>query len=171
MKLINFVLFQLGWFISVWGAANQKLPLSMMVVALILLAHIMQASRKKEATMLLFIIMLLGSIFDQLLLITNLVTYQNQFFDTLVPVWIVAMWGLFATTLNLSLSWLKSNRVLAGFIWVYRWPCSLLCGRAIKCSSTYKSIFNICASAWLGNLNPSLLAYCWKVEWISHMIY
>jgi hypothetical protein len=70
-------------------------------------------TKKKEATMLLFIIMLLGSIFDQLLLITNLVTYQNQFFDTLVPVWIVAMWGLFATTLNLSLSWLKSNRVLA----------------------------------------------------------
>jgi hypothetical protein len=35
MKLINFVLFQLGWFISVWGAANQKLPLSMMVVAFI----------------------------------------------------------------------------------------------------------------------------------------
>jgi len=119
MKLINFILFQLGWFISVWGAANQKLPLSMMVVALILLVHIMQASQKKEAAMLLFIIMLLGSIFDQLLLITNLITYQNQFFDTLVPVWIVAMWGLFATTLNLSLSWLKSNRVLAvlfGFI-------------------------------------------------------
>ena len=119
MKLINFVLFQFGWFVSVWGAAQQKLPLSMTVVALILLVHIMQASRKKEATILLFIIMLLGSIFDQLLLITNLVTYENQFIDYLVPIWIVAMWGLFATTLNLSLSWLKSNLVLAilfGFI-------------------------------------------------------
>ncbi|CEZ20107.1 conserved membrane protein of unknown function [Candidatus Methylopumilus planktonicus] len=119
MKLINFVLFQFGWFVSVWGAAQQKLPLSMTVVALILLVHIMQASQKKEATILLFIIMLLGSIFDQLLLITNLVTYENQFIDYLVPIWIVAMWGLFATTLNLSLSWLKSNRVLAvlfGFI-------------------------------------------------------
>ena len=119
MKLINFVLFQFGWFVSVWGAAQQKLPLSMTGVALILLVHIMQASQKKEATILLFIIMLLGSIFDQLLLITNLVTYENQFVDTLVPVWIIAMWGLFATTLNLSLSWLKSNRVLAvlfGFI-------------------------------------------------------
>jgi uncharacterized membrane protein len=84
MKLINFVLFQLGWFVSVWGAAHQKLPLSMTVVALILLAHIMQASQKKEATFLLFIIMLLGSIFDQLLLITNLVAYENQFIDYLV---------------------------------------------------------------------------------------
>ena len=119
MKLINFVLFQFGWFVTVWGAAHQKLPLSMTVVALILLVHIMQASQKKEATILLFIIMLLGSIFDQLLLITNLVTYENQFIDYLVPLWIVAMWGLFATTLNLSLSWLKSNLVLAilfGFI-------------------------------------------------------
>jgi len=25
MKLINFGLFQLGWFIAIWGAAHQKL--------------------------------------------------------------------------------------------------------------------------------------------------
>ncbi len=113
MKLINFVLFQVGWFILIWGAAHQKLLLSMIVTGLILLIHIMQAPRKKEATILLVIIMLLGSIFDQFLLLTNLVIYKSQFIEYFVPIWIIALWGLFATTLNISLSWLKSNNVLA----------------------------------------------------------
>ena len=31
----------------------------------------------------------------------------------LAPYWIIGMWMLFATTLNISLGWLKSSRVLA----------------------------------------------------------
>jgi len=113
MKLINFILFQLGWFISVWGAAHQKLFPSMIAVALILMIHITQARFKKEAFILLLIIMLLGPIFDQCLLFLNFIEYKSQFSEYMVPIWIFALWGLFASTLNLSLSWLKHYKLLA----------------------------------------------------------
>jgi len=49
MKLINFGLFQLGWFIAIWGAAHQKLLPSMIAVALILAIHFFQARYKKRS--------------------------------------------------------------------------------------------------------------------------
>jgi hypothetical protein len=66
MKLINFILFQLGWFISVWGAAHQKLFPSMIAVTLILMIHITQARFKKEAFILLLIIMLSGPLLSSM---------------------------------------------------------------------------------------------------------
>jgi len=68
MKLINFGLFQLGWFIAIWGAAHQKLLPSMIAVALILMIHLFQARYKKEAFMLILFLMVLGPLFDQCLL-------------------------------------------------------------------------------------------------------
>lgn len=113
MKLINFGLFQLGWFIAIWGAAHQKLLLSMIAVALIFMVYMIQARYKKEAFILLLLIMLLGPIFDQCLLSFGLIEYKSQFSEYVVPIWIVALWGLFATTLNISLSWLKHYKFFA----------------------------------------------------------
>jgi hypothetical protein len=113
MKLINFGLFQLGWFIAIWGAAHQELLPSMIAVALIFMIYIIQARYKKEAFILLLLIMLLGPIFDQCLLSFGLIEYKSQFSEYIVPIWIVALWGLFATTLNISLSWLKHYKLLA----------------------------------------------------------
>jgi hypothetical protein len=119
MKLINFGLFQLGWFIAIWGAAHQRMLPSMIAVLLILMIYMIQARYKKEAFILLLIIMLIGPIFDQCLLSFGLIEYKSQFSAYIVPIWIVALWGLFATTLNISLSWLKHYellKVLFGFI-------------------------------------------------------
>ena len=79
MKLINFGLFQLGWFIAIWGAAHQTLLVSMIAIGLILMIHIIQARHKKEAAILLLMIMLLGPIFDQCLLSLGLIEYKSQF--------------------------------------------------------------------------------------------
>ena len=113
MKLINFGLFQLGWFIAVWGAAHQTLPASMIAIGFILMFHIIQARHKKEAINLLLIIMVLGPLFDQCLLFLGLIEYKSQFSAYIVPIWIIALWGLFASTLNVSLSWLRHYKLLA----------------------------------------------------------
>ncbi len=113
MKLINFGLFQLGWFIAIWGAANQKLLSSMIAVALILMIHLFQARYKKEAFMLILFLMVFGPLFDQCLLALGFIEYKSQFSQSIVPIWIVALWGLFASTLNVSLSWLKHYKLIA----------------------------------------------------------
>ena len=48
MKLINFGLFQLGWFIAIWGAAHQTLLVSMIAISFILTIHIIQARNIKQ---------------------------------------------------------------------------------------------------------------------------
>ena len=78
MKLINFVFFQLGWLLLVWGAAQQKLLLPMIAVVIIFMIHIIQARFKKDAVILLLIIMLLGPIFDQCLLSLGFIKYKSQ---------------------------------------------------------------------------------------------
>jgi len=57
--------------------------------------------------------MVLGPLFDQCLLALGFIEYKSQFSQSIVPIWIMALWGLFASTLNVSLSWLKHYKLIA----------------------------------------------------------
>ena len=143
MKLINFGLFQLGWFIAIWGAAHQKLLPSMIAVALILAIHFFQARYKKEAFMLILCVMVLGPLFDQCLLSLGYIKYKSQFSEYLVPIWIFALWGLLASTLNLSLSWLKHYKFLAMLFGLIGGPLAYIAAEklnAIQLIGTYALI-------------------------------
>jgi hypothetical protein len=52
----------------------------------------------------------------------------GQFAQGLAPYWIVAMWGLFATTLNLSMSWLRGRQWLAALLGAVGGPLAYLAG-------------------------------------------
>jgi len=143
MKLINFGLFQLGWFIAIWGAAHQKMLPSMIAVALILAIHLLQARYKKEAFMLILFVMVLGPLFDQCLLAFGFIEYKSQFSQSIVPIWIVALWGLFASTLNVSLSWLKHYKLLAVLFGLLGGPLAYIAAEklnAIQLIGTYALI-------------------------------
>lgn len=106
--IINFVLFQIGWFACVIGAAKQLPWLGVIVVACIFVWHVNQAKQAKPELILLLIALLIGGIYDQLMLSSNLITYQSHgWSNNLVPPWILALWALFVTILNVSLRWLK----------------------------------------------------------------
>jgi hypothetical protein len=140
MKLINFLLFQVGWFIAIWGAAHQKVLPSMIAIAFIFMIYIIQARYKKEALISLLLIMFLGPLFDQCLLTFGLIEYKSQFSDYIVPIWIVALWGLFATTLNISLNWLKHYKLLAVLFGLIGGPLAYIAAEklnAIQIMNTY----------------------------------
>lgn len=113
-KVINFVLFQIGWFACVLGAARQMPWLGVMVVLAIVAWHLLQAKQPKSELILLFIALFIGGIFDQMLLHLNLVSYQAHGWGTsLVPAWILALWAVFVTVLNVSLRWMRGNWLVA----------------------------------------------------------
>ena len=57
--------------------------------------------------------MVLGLVVDTLLLASGWIAYPNgQWIPALAPYWIVAMWILFATTINVGMRWLKKNWIL-----------------------------------------------------------
>jgi hypothetical protein len=109
-KLItNFVLFQIGWFACVLGAAKQLPWLGVIVVAAIVIWHLSQAKQAKPELVLLTIALLIGGLFDQLMLINGLISYQAHGWSiNLLPAWILALWAVFVTVLNVSLRWMKN---------------------------------------------------------------
>lgn len=106
--IINFVLFQIGWFACVLGAAKQMPWVGVAVVIAIIIYHLTQAKHAKKEVQLLLITLVIGGTFDQIMLNHHVISYQAHGWSSLlVPVWILALWAEFVTLLNVSLRWMK----------------------------------------------------------------
>lgn len=119
LNLINFIAFQIIWFACVLGAANNLPWLGVVTALTAMLWHFSQANNKKNELCLIVIAMILGGALDQTMLSLKLIEYQhigNYFNNTLppiVPFWIIALWVGFASTLNVSLRWLREKKVIS----------------------------------------------------------
>ena len=117
--IINFVLFQIGWFACVLGAAKQMPWLGVIVVAAIIFWHLSQAKPAKPELILLAIALVIGGAFDQVLLSSHLINYQAHGWEflnnpsALTPSWILALWAEFVTILNVSLRWMRNKPLVA----------------------------------------------------------
>jgi hypothetical protein len=106
--LINAAVFQVGWLCCVLAGAYHLPWVGTATALLIVIWHVLGASDGQKELTLVLIVVGIGAIWDSLLVYAGLLQYPS---GTLVsgtaPHWIVAMWALFATTLNVSLRWLK----------------------------------------------------------------
>jgi Protein of unknown function (DUF2878) len=110
---VNFVLFQAAWFACVAGAAHEMPWLGIAAVLAVVAAHLLSAVTPATEAMLIVIAMGIGAVWDTLLAQTQWVTYApGALIANTAPLWIIALWGLFATALNVSLNWLKGRDVL-----------------------------------------------------------
>jgi hypothetical protein len=130
--VINLLAFDAAWFVTVKGAA-QGLPWLGPVVTLAVLAYHLGTSRQRGAEWRLAVFALfLGLLTDSLLLATGWIAYPNgQWIPGVAPYWIVMMWVLFATTLNVSLRWLHGRPRLAALLGAVGGPVSYFAGAKI----------------------------------------
>jgi hypothetical protein len=99
LLLVNFVVFQVAWFSSVLGAAEQLPWLGPVAVLIALVLHLRAARKPFEEILLVLSCALIGAGFDSFLVAAGWVTYESGLFsDYLAPYWIITMWMLFATT-------------------------------------------------------------------------
>lgn len=130
--LINFAGFQVGWFSSVIGAAKQMPWLGPLVLLVVLAIHLRRAHTPNAELALVVACGMVGVCFDSVLVAAGWVTYPSgQFSDFLAPYWIVTMWMLFGTTLNLSMGWLKGRPLLAAFFGAVGGPTSYIAGQKL----------------------------------------
>lgn len=112
--VVNFVAFQAGWFSCVLGAANGVPLIGLAVAAGAVLLHLHLARDGAAELRLLLIAVLIGLVFDSVLASLGWVRYPSGVLvPGLAPYWILAMWAIFATTLNVSMSWLRGRLALA----------------------------------------------------------
>ncbi len=127
--LINVLAFQIGWFSCVIGAANGYPSVGLVVTMLVVLLHLVLAYQPRTELVLIAIAGVIGACFDSLLLQTGWVSYPNGILLAgIAPYWIVAMWVLFATTLNVSMRWLHGNYTAAALLGLIGGPLSYLGG-------------------------------------------
>lgn len=131
-KLINFVLFQLGWFGCVLsGAAGQPWMGAALAVAVIVW-HVWRAPQPNAELKLIGLAIVIGTAWDSLLVWQGWLGYSSgMLLSFAAPYWIVIMWALFATTLNVSLRWLKGRWIIATVFGAIGGPLAYLAGQRL----------------------------------------
>jgi len=111
---LNIAAFQVGWFACVVGAAHD-MPWAGTAVALAVVAiHLYLAPQARVQARLIAFAAVFGFLADTVLIRGGWLEFSSGILvpDT-APHWIVALWMIFATTLNVSLTWLKNRWLLA----------------------------------------------------------
>lgn len=111
----NFILFQIGWFSCVISGATPGYSwVGVVVVAIIVALHLLRANDISREASLVIAAMFIGTLWDSSLIQAGLFNFPHSAaINGLAPYWIIAMWGLFATTLNVSMKWMKGKYLLA----------------------------------------------------------
>lgn len=107
--IINFALFQAGWFACVLGGAYDHVIAGCLVASGIIGYHLYRAVDTSRELRLLMLALVIGLVFESIVTYLGLAVYGNGLLiEQLAPVWIILMWPMFATTLNISMRWLKT---------------------------------------------------------------
>ncbi len=130
--LVNLVLFQIAWFASVLTGAWAMPLVGIAVVAVVVAYHLMQARRPWVEAGLLLAAGLMGAAWDGQLAGHGWLTFASgEFAPWVAPSWIIAMWVSFATTLNVSLRWLRGRYWLALLFGALGGPLAYLGGQRL----------------------------------------
>jgi hypothetical protein len=145
---VNFAAFQLGWFSCVLGAAAGRPWAGPLVVLAVMALHFILAHRPWKEMRLAMLAMVCGLGADSLLLATGWIAYPNgSWLPGFAPYWIVAMWALFATTLNVSMRWTRNSLPLTVFCGALGGPLSYLAGERLGAISLLNPLWALAALA------------------------
>ena len=165
--LVNFIGFQIGWFACVLGAANDKALLGMIIALGIVIYHVVAQADSINELKLVLVAVVIGLFWETWVLNSDILHYPSHP-DALfwAPSWLIMMWALFATTINLSMGWLKDRWVLAVFMGAIFGPLAFVAGEKLGAVVFLDSTLSIITLAigW-GLLMPLLL---WIAERINH---
>ena len=127
--VVNFALFQLGWFACVVGAAYAQPWAGTLSVVVIVAYHLSRAGRPLAEIKLIALALLIGFLWDSTLVASGLLVYKVGMLNEMIaPHWIIAIWALFASTLNVSLRWLKGHYLVAALFGMAGGPLAYYAG-------------------------------------------
>ena len=120
--LINYLIFQTGWFVCVSGGNQPALLFTLGALAV----HLIWVGSWRKEKQLLVICFLLGSAIDSFL--GNLQILQFNEDGRLLPGWLACLWVLFGTTLRHSLDWSRQHKAAGALLGFAGGPASYYAG-------------------------------------------
>jgi len=167
--VVNIAAFQAGWLACVLGAANGYPLAGPLVVLGVVSIHLAMAARANRELILILLAGMLGAILDSALLRTGWLTYPNgMILAGTAPYWLVAMWLSFATTLNVSLRWLRGRAWAALILGAVGGPISYLAGARLGGLEIVEpqAAFAALAIGW-ALLTPLLVALAQRLDGVQ----
>jgi hypothetical protein len=122
-KILNAVLFQLGWFACILGGD----AIAFITTLVILCLHQVFFEVRRTEWYLIAFIVVTGFIVDNIWSYLGVLGFQSPTM-LFIPIWLVCIWALFAATLNHSLYWLKDRLLLSSLLVSISGPLSYLAG-------------------------------------------
>ena len=127
--IINLLLFKLGWVAAVFSAAYGVAWVGALTILGIAAVNLGRAANPGRELRLLLAAALVGLVWETVLTLQGVLIYAEAGSAGVAPYWIVAMWILFATTLNVGMSWMKKNILLPIVFGGIGGPMSFLAGQ------------------------------------------
>jgi Protein of unknown function (DUF2878) len=128
-RFLNLAMFYLGWFACVLGAARGRLWIGPVVAGALLLVHLASTPARGREGRLILLAGLFGFAVDTSQASAGLFAFTGtSAAPWLCPPWMVALWMLFASTLNGSMSWLAGRYGIGAVLGAICGPASYLAG-------------------------------------------
>jgi hypothetical protein len=157
--LINLILFQLGWFFCVLGGDLYAL----VYLPIALLLHQCLVLTDRGEWWLILAVAIVGSCWDVLMVQVGVMHYGSDLLFG-IPLWLLCLWLLFATTFRYSLFWLRQNLWLTALLAALVGPANYWLGTKITEASIASPVLlslGIMAIGW-ALLFPCCLYYAGK---------
>ncbi len=164
--VMNFILFQLGWFACVLGAARGWSREGALLALAIVAGYVARAARPGRELALVAAAVALGALADSLLASSGWLRYAGAApVDGFAPWWILALWALFAITLNVSMRTLRGRPALGALLGVVGGPLAYLGGEKLGAVAIAQPLPALVALAIVWALAaPSLLGLALRLE-------
>lgn len=128
-SLHNFVAFQAAWFAAILGAAHGHEALGLLAVAIVIAVHAWITRDRRGELPFLAASIPVGFVVNEILHRTGAVVGRGTILpSSFAPLWLLALWPLFATVFNESMRWMRGRPALAAAFGAVCAPLSYLGG-------------------------------------------
>lgn len=111
---LNIAGFQIGWCACVMGGARGMPEVGTAIALAVVALHLYLAPHPRYQALLILFAAVFGFLADTILIRGGWLEFTSGILvPGAAPHWMVALWMIFATTLNVSLNWLKNRWLLA----------------------------------------------------------
>jgi hypothetical protein len=129
MPSIYFVVGQAGWFACVISAAHGVAWMGVAFAVALIALHLMRVKGPGREAKLIISVAIIGGLWENALVGCGLLAYPGTGLSAgLAPVWLLALWGLFAAQINTTYEWLKKRIWLAAPLGAIAGPLSFHAG-------------------------------------------
>ena len=158
--LINYMLYNVGWFACVLGGNFLAVP----VTAGILYLHFNHVAEHRQEIYYIILVALIGLLVDNC--IFALGALSNAIGTGYPPLWMLCIWVLFASLFNHSLAWLRGRYLLASMLGFIAGPMAYWSGAKLSDVSLAEPHIHsllVIGSFWALAM-PMVLALTYKYE-------